>query len=98
MKSFHKNLKPFKAFESTHAEESTFQDIVDEEEAAAEVEELPDDRACSEQSEAEFHESVSINHRKSFIFFKYTKIETQIEFGTDLNPYLEVTPIPVWSP
>ena len=63
-------LKPLKAFESTHAQESTYQDIVDEEEAAAEVEELPDDRDCNEESEAEFHASVSRYLNFSKPFFK----------------------------
>ena len=52
--TFDKNSKLWKAFES-HAEESTYRDIENEEAAAAEVEEMPDDRSCDEAAEAGFH-------------------------------------------
>ena len=80
MNSFHKNLKPFKAFESSHAQESSFQDIIDEEEAAAEVEELPDDRSRG-QSESDFDADYEIRQslkRKKCDMFVVSEDELKI--------------------
>ena len=81
MKSFHKNLKPFKAFESSHAQESSMQDIINEEKAAAEVEELPDDRSCDDQSEKNYDSDYEIRQslkRKKFDMFVVSEDELNI--------------------
>ena len=75
------NLKPFKAFESTHAQESSFKDIIDEEEAAAKVQELPDDRSHDDHTEDDFDADYEIRQslkRKKFDYFTVSEDELNI--------------------